>query len=314
MTTPRMRVIIDNDFSGDPDDLFQLVHHVLSPSVVIRGIIGSHLGPDDPLDSSNAQAENAVRVAEETLDLLGASGRYPVWLGSNVALTSPTVPIDTEAARGIIAEAMRDDTDLPLYVALGAGLTELASAYLLEPRIAGRLTAIWIGGNEHPELASPPPGAGLVEYNLNIDILAGQVVFNDSSIPLWQVPRNVYRQCLVSRAELDSRVRPMGELGAYLANAIDIVNEHAASAGRLLGETYALGDSPLVLLTALQSAFQPDSSSSFHVTRPTPRLNSDGSYDETPSGRPMRVYTRVDTRLMFEDFFLKLKRFAEHSA
>lgn len=38
---PRIRVIIDNDFGGDPDGLFQLVHHILSPSVQIKGIIGS---------------------------------------------------------------------------------------------------------------------------------------------------------------------------------------------------------------------------------------------------------------------------------
>ena len=30
---PRMRVIIDNDFSGDPDGLFQLTQLLLSPSV-----------------------------------------------------------------------------------------------------------------------------------------------------------------------------------------------------------------------------------------------------------------------------------------
>lgn len=312
MIAPRMRIVIDNDFSGDPDDLFQLVHHVLSPSVEIRGIIGSHLSPHDPFDSSNKQAENAVRIAEETLDLTGASGRYPVWLGSNTGLTSAKAPIDSEAARGIIAEAMRDDTDLPLYVVLGAGLTELASAYLLEPRIAERLTAIWIGGNEHAELATPPLGAGVVEYNLNIDILAARVVFNDSPIPLWQVPRNMYRQCLVSHAELETRVRPMGALGAHLSSAVDLVAERAAVWGHSLGETYALGDSPLVLLTALQSAFEPDASSSFHVTKPTPWLNSDGSYSEMTSTRSMRVYIDLDTRLMFEDFFLKLKLFAEH--
>ncbi|WP_460579656.1 nucleoside hydrolase [Humibacter ginsengisoli] len=305
-----MRLIIDNDFSGDPDDLFQLVHHVLSPSVEIRGIIGSHLSPDDPFDSSTSQAENAVRTAEEILDLLNAKGRYPVWLGSNTALTSETDPIDTEAARGIIAEAMRADTDLPLYVALGAGLTELASAYLLEPRIAERLTAIWIGGNEHADLATPPPDAAAVEYNLNVDILAAQVIFNDSPIRLWQVPRNVYRQCLVSQAELEVRVRSMGALGDRMARAIDDLAERAGQLGHPLGETYALGDSPLVLLTALQSAFEPDPSSSFHVTKPTPRLNSDGSYSDIPSSRPMRVYTDLDTRLMFEDFFLKLKLFA----
>ena len=49
---PRMRVIIDNDFSGDPDDLFALVHHVLSPSIEIPLIIGSHLSVGDECESA----------------------------------------------------------------------------------------------------------------------------------------------------------------------------------------------------------------------------------------------------------------------
>ena len=36
--TARMRVIVDNDFGGDPDGLFQLTHLLLSPSVEIRAI------------------------------------------------------------------------------------------------------------------------------------------------------------------------------------------------------------------------------------------------------------------------------------
>ena len=66
---------------------------------------------------------------------------------------------------------------------------------------------------------------------------------------------------------------------------------------------------PLVLLTALQSIFEPDSTSSRHVDRPTPSISDDGSYVGVPAARPMRVYTRVDTRLMFEDFYLKLAEF-----
>jgi inosine-uridine nucleoside N-ribohydrolase len=305
-----MRVIIDNDFSGDPDDLFQLVHHLLSPSVEIRGIIGSHLSPGDGFDPSDHQAANAVAVAEEVLELMGIADRYPVWLGSNAALPSSKEAVDSEAARGIIAEALRDDTELPLYVVLGAGFTDLASAFLLEPQIAERLTVVWIGGNEHPGLASPPPGAMPIEYNLLIDVQAAQLVFNESSIPIWQVPRDVYRQCLVTRAELEARVRPMGAIGAYMVQAVDRVVERCADNGLDLGETYALGDSPLVLLTALQSAFEPDTSSSSHVVKPTPWLNVDGSYGELSAGRPLRVYTRVDTRLMFEDMYLKLQAFA----
>lgn len=31
LVRPRSRVIVDNGFSGDPDDLVQLAHHLLSP-------------------------------------------------------------------------------------------------------------------------------------------------------------------------------------------------------------------------------------------------------------------------------------------
>ncbi|MBT0770284.1 hypothetical protein KIH74_15185 [Kineosporia sp. J2-2] len=63
MTTPRLRVIVDNDFSGDPDDLFQLAHYVLSPSAEIPFVIGSHLSPGDGFDPTDVQADNASRVA-----------------------------------------------------------------------------------------------------------------------------------------------------------------------------------------------------------------------------------------------------------
>ncbi len=42
---PIARVIVDNDFAGDPDGLFQLAHHLLCRSVEIPLIVGSHLPP-----------------------------------------------------------------------------------------------------------------------------------------------------------------------------------------------------------------------------------------------------------------------------
>jgi len=305
---PRYRVIIDNDFSGDPDDLFQLAHHVLSPSVEIPFVIGSHLAPGDHFDPSDRQADNAADIARGLLDLLGSD--IPVLAGSNTGLPDPRTPIATPAAEAIVREAMREDTDLPLFVALGAGLTELASAVLLEPRIADRLTAVWIGGPEHEGLGLAFPIANRVEYNLAIDIPAAQVVFNDSGIPLWQVPRNTYRQALVSFAELDARVRPHGELGRRLAESIDSLAAMAERHGLLMGETYCLGDQPLVLLTALHSSFEADPSSSAYAVRPTPRMTAEGWYEPRADGRPMRVYTALDTRLMFEDMYLKLARFS----
>jgi len=48
---------------------------------------------------------------------------------------------------------MRDDVQEPLYVVCGAGLTNIASAWLMEPQIAERIILIWIGGTEYDGLA-----------------------------------------------------------------------------------------------------------------------------------------------------------------
>jgi inosine-uridine nucleoside N-ribohydrolase len=307
--SPMCRVIIDNDFAGDPDDLYQLVHHLLSPAVEVRGVIGSHLAPDDPFAPGAETAAIACRKVREVFQTIGLDADDLIVQGAEHALVDRTTPQESAAATLIVDEARRD-VDTPLYVVCGGGLTDLASAYLMEPGIAERLTVIWIGGPEYPGLALPPPEVRDPEYNLNIDVTAGQVLFNDSDLPLWQVPRNVYRQCLVSDIELRERVAPQGAVGALLYESIRDVNRMMWKNGHGYAETYALGDSPLVLLTALQSHFQPDPSSSHYVLRPAPVFDEHGRMSENPEGRPIRVYTEIDTRLMFEDFFLKLRAFA----
>jgi purine nucleosidase len=311
LVKPRLRVIIDNDFSGDPDGLFQLVHHLLSPSVEIRAIIGSHLKAGDPFDPSKVTAGNAKKKVDEVLSLMNLGKAYPVYQGSNVALENDSVAQPSEAANAIIEEAMRNDTKLPLYIVCGAGLTDLASALLMKPEIAGRLTLVWIGGPEYTELAPPPPGYTSLEYNLGIDIKAGQVVFNKSHITIWQVPRSSYRQMLLPYSSLVLKVKGQGKIGGYLATNIERIMKLAIQYNFNIGETYVIGDSPLVLLTALQSSFEADPSSSRYVLRPAPLINSQGLYEVNTTGRNIRVYTDLDGHLLLEDFFSKLSLFAQ---
>jgi len=305
----RMRVIIDNDFGGDPDGLFELVHHLLSPSVEIRAIIGSHLRPGDGFDRSKETATHAKQKIEEVLGIMNMSGKYPVYQGSNDPLENDSIPQQSVAAKAIIKEAMRDDTKLPLYVVCGAGLTDLASAYLLEPKIASRLVLIWIGGPEYTDLAPPPPGYTSLEYNLGIDIKAGQVIFNKSAIPVWQVPRSSYRQVIMPYSSLLLKVKTQGKIGEYLTAALERVMKMGVKYNFNLGEIYIVGDSPLVLLTALQSSFEPDPSSSKYVLRPSPLINSQGLYEVNNSGRNIRVYTQLDVHLLLDDFYSKLVLF-----
>ena len=212
----------------------------------------------------------------------------------------------TAAAAAIIEEAMRDDTDVPLFVTCGGSLTNIASAWLMEPRIAGRLTLLWIGGREYDDLAEPPPRALPVEYNTSIDIVAAQIVFNTSNLDLWQVPQNAYRQVLVSRDELLLRMHSQGEVGEHLFRSLDQFAEEMQSYGLPTGETFILGDSPLVLLSALHSSFSPSPSSSEWIERPRFGLLASGHYDSTRQGPTVRISTRLDTCLLIEDLYAKL--------
>lgn len=305
--TPRMRVIIDNDFSGDPDGLFQLVHHVLSPSVELRGIIGSHLNDNSGFDNSDNTAQSACDKANELLALLNANDLCPVVPGAATAMTNHDTPIDSEGARLIISEALRDDVATPLYIVCGAGLTNIASALLLNPDIAHRLILVWIGGQEYEDTAPMPPGGTEVEYNLALSIPGAQTVFNKSSIPIWQVPRNAYRQCIMPMSRLYLELSDCGEIGKYLFNSLTNIMSKINQWGGNMGETYILGDSPLVLLTALQTGFESDPASSDYIIAKAPHIEDNGTYKVNPKGRYIRVYQQLDTQLMYCDLFSKLR-------
>ncbi|MBW8786069.1 MAG: nucleoside hydrolase, partial [Novosphingobium sp.] len=154
-----------NDLSGDIDGLFATVHALLSPSAEVRGIVGTAAA--QPTETAQRSADRA----EEILRLMGLSGKIPVHVGADRRLPAAATPVDCAGARAIIAEAMRD-SPLPLYVTVGGGLTEVASALMLEPRIAERFTLVWIGGDSHSKFEG-------VEYNFTLDKKAAQYVFNE---------------------------------------------------------------------------------------------------------------------------------------
>ncbi|MDX8337545.1 nucleoside hydrolase [Draconibacterium sp. IB214405] len=302
----RVRVIVDNDFGGDPDGLFQLAHHLLSPSVEVKGIVGSkHY--DGGFYDAPGDAKYSCKMVNELLAAMHMTESYSALEGASYELPETLTPIVTEGAEAIVREAMRTDTDKPLYVVCGAGLTNIASAFLMEPKIAERLTLIWIGGTEYEGIADPPPGASKRwEYNTGIDVKACQVVFNQSSIPIWQIPRDAYRQALTSYSELIYKVKGKGEAGNYLVGRLEHLMKQS---NKSLGEAYVLGDSPLVLLTALQSSWESDPASSKYKIKPAPTVTDSGMFEENSVGREIRVYYDLDIRLMFEDFFAKLSLF-----
>lgn len=72
-------------------------------------------------------------------------------------------------------------------------------------------------------------------------------------------------------------------------------------------ECYVLGDSPLVLISALQSNWERDACSSGYSFQLRPTVNDKGEYHFGDTKRSaVKVFDRLDTYLMFEDMFAKL--------
>ena len=286
----QIRVIINTDAKNEADDQYAIVQALLSPKLDNIGFIAARYGMQD------GSVKRSYAELEKIFDLMDLDKEGLLYHGAESALKDEVTPEDSEGARFIIREALKDD-ERPLFVLFMGGITDLASAYLLEPRIAKRITAVWIGGGPYP--------TGGNEYNLWNDINAANVVFS-SPIELWQIPQNVYKQASVTLAELEYRVRPCGEIGRYLFDQLDEFNqsEGVRKMDYFTGERYILGDSPAVGVLLYGDSFT-------YKWKRAPRIAENMIYIHNDSNRPIRVYDKIDNRLLMEDFYCKLALFAQ---
>ncbi|MFV2011447.1 MULTISPECIES: nucleoside hydrolase [unclassified Micromonospora] len=288
LTVPRskrIRLVVDSDARNEADDQYAIVHALLTPRFDMRGLVGAHFGVRNGLDTAAA----SVAEIHHLLELMRLPAPPPVTAGVSRPLRdavggAPGVDL-------IVAEAMRDDP-LPLFVAFLGPLTDLAAALRVEPRIAGRLTAVWIGGGPYPD--------GGAEFNLGNDVDAANEVF-DSEVELWQIPNAAYGMMRVGLSELAVRVAPRGPVGAYLFRQLVELNDAMGdNANWPAGESWVLGDSPAVGVLLDEHWMD-------HRQVPAPIVLPDLSYQQRQDhSRTIRVYHRIDSRFVLEDLYAKL--------
>ena len=287
----KLRVIVHADCKNESDDQFALAHHLMTEKYDVVGIVAGHFN-DNPQEygvgkTARASYDEILKV----LDLMGLTGKVPVYMGSEYPMKDEHDLIESEGADFIIQEARREDPR-PLYVCCQGAITDIGCAILKAPDICSRMTVIWIGGGMYPE--------GCKEYNLRNDIAAANVLFS-SQAEVWQVPINVYKQMAVSLAELQVRVRPCGEIGKYLFEHMVAYNNKTLKPHWPHGETWDLGDQATVtVLLDERERYNYDWISA-------PRIRPDMTYDFTADNRPIRVYHTLDARMTMEDFYAKLK-------
>ncbi len=290
----KIRLIVHTDCKNEADDQYALAHHLMTPKFMIKGIVAGHFekNPQEygPGNTVYASRDEIFKV----LSLMGIEDEYKdkVFTGATGPIPDENTPIESEGARCIIEEAMKDD-EHPLFAVFLGCLTDLASAILLKPEICERMTAIWIGGGKYP--------GGCREFNLFQDINAANVVFR-SKMPLWQIPINVYKQIAVSLTELSRRVKPCGEIGKYLFEQMVAFNDKCADITFWPhGESWGLGDQGTVTVLLEESERMN------YDWVPAPAISQEMMYIHGQNNRPIRVYHTLDARLTMEDFYAKLE-------
>lgn len=278
----KLRVIIDTDAACEADDQFAIVHALITPRFIVKGIIAEQFNSEGGDNSVDKSYDEIVKILKLT-DMQD----IPVYRGAYQALSSESDTPESQGADLIISEAMKD-SDKPLYVLCQGAITNVAIALNKCPEIADRFICIWIGGGFYPK--------GGWEFNLLNDYHAANVVFK-SKAELWQVPMETYTTMQVGYAELQKKVMPCGEIGKYL---FEQMIELGMKKDWIMGESWSLGDSP-----ALGLALNPGCGQ--YYVRKAPVVDSEGFYYDNESNRNIRVYHKVDSRYILEDFFAKMQ-------
>lgn len=287
----KIRVIIDTDAACEADDPFAIVQALLSPKLIVKGILAEHFNEKGSVQKSYDE----IMTILDAMDL-----KVPVFMGEEDPVDVVGWPESvSEAADFIISEAMKDDPK-PLYILCQGAITNLAAALHRKPAIKDRIRIIWIG--THGISDKPAP---FREFNAGNDVTAANYVL-ESGADIWLVPSDVYTTITVGLAELKLKVLPCGRIGKHLyENMIDY--NLSPRAGWTQGESWSLGDSPAIAI-----ALNPECGR--YIYTQAPHVGEDTS-SSSRSGNPViRVYKSVDSRYILEDFFAKLQLFVAEKA
>ena len=282
----KIRVIIDTDAACEADDPFAIAQALMSPKLIVKGILAEHFREPDSTQRSYDEIKTVLNAMDTDV---------PVFMGQSGPLETDTTV--SPAAQFIIDEANRFTDNKPVYILCQGAITNVAMALRTSPQIKDKIIIVWIGTHGIQNIGKPVP---FREFNSGNDITAANEVLQ-SGAQIWLIPSDVYTTINVTLAELKVKVEPYGKIGHHLYhNMIDY--NLSDRAGWTQGESWSLGDSP-----AIGVAINPGCGK--FVTAPAPFVNEDTASTENPNASLIRIYTSVDSRFILEDFFSKLKLF-----
>jgi purine nucleosidase len=136
----KTRIIIDADTANELDDLFAITRALIAPEFIIEGLTSTHWRGQNSVEKSQ-------HLNEKILEKMELSEIIPHPQGAAHAMPDNQTPVDSPAARHIIARAHAGGMDNKLLVVALGTATNLASALLLDPTIKDKVVYAFIDGD-----------------------------------------------------------------------------------------------------------------------------------------------------------------------
>lgn len=288
-------VVLDTDTYNEVDDQFALSYLLASQDQLrVKALYAAPFFNEN----STGPADGMEKSYQEILKLLGLAGcqelREVVFRGSASYLPDEVTPVPSPAAEDLARRAMGYSPEAPLYVVAIGALTNIASALLLEPAIAQRITLVWLGGNawDWPDNQ---------EFNAFQDVAADRVVFGSGAAVVQLPCQGVVSAFRVSGPELRQYLQGKSPLCDYLVELVEESQRHwnagpcwtrpiwdVTAVGWLLGERF--------MLDRLE---------------PSPIFQYDHHYSFDKSRHPMRYVYHIQRDELFADLFEKLPKLGQ---
>jgi purine nucleosidase len=278
--TSPVRVVHDTDTYNEVDDQFALAHLLMSPDrIKLEAVYAAPFFLPHCNNRSSSVADGMEKSYEEILRVLALvpTPQPPkVLRGSTEFISGADIAVESEAAADLVQRAKAVSGE-KLYVLCTGAPTNVASALLLDPKIAENIVVVWLGGHA-------PYWPHTREFNLEQDITASRVLL-DSNVP-------VTSHLITTVAELEQQLAPYSRLGAYLT---DIVRNYH---GNPPGWSKNIWD-----ISA--SAWMIDANWVKTDEKPSPILKDDLTWQLDADRRRILIAREVDRDAIFADFFAK---------